>query len=115
MDALKIALTHPWLLSFGGLALTIGFLCWRWASRHDLKGLATEAAIQVAWNKGDINTETEIGNRIKSLQAETSNVKRAQTVAGYAARHVVSRVVNWFGLGSMAAGLAMIAAAFFWK
>lgn len=115
MDALKTALTHPWLLGFGGLSLLIGFLCSRWASRYDLKGLATEAAIQVAWNKGDINTETELSNRFKALQDEGSNMKRAQTVAGYAARHVLSRFVNWFGLGSLAAGLAMIAAALFWK
>jgi hypothetical protein len=36
-------------------------------------------------------------------------------VAGHAARHVLSRFVSWFGLGAMAAGLALIATAIYWK
>ncbi|MFM9941341.1 MAG: hypothetical protein ACKVP7_17805 [Hyphomicrobiaceae bacterium] len=115
MAAVTQALNHPYLLGFGALLLVLGFLLCRWASRYDLKGLAAEAAIKVAWNKGDLNTETEIGNRLKELQDEKSNVKRATTVAGHAARHVLSRFVNLAGLASLLVGAGLIAAAFFWK
>lgn len=115
MSAINTALTHPYLLGFGAMLILIGLLLCRWASRYDLKGLAAEAAIQVAWNKGNLSTETEIGNRIKALQDEQSNLNRAKSVAGHAARHVLSRFVNWAGLAAIVVGAGMIGAAFYLK
>ena len=113
MAALKGALGHPYLLTAAGILLFVGYLCWRWAARHDLKGLATDAAIQIAWNKGSLDTETESGNRLKALQSNPSHLSKATTVAGYATRHVLSRFVNWFGLSAMASGLALAGLAFY--
>lgn len=115
MSALLSALSHPYLLGFGAALVVVGLLMCRWAAKHDLAGLATEAAIKVAWNKGDLSTETELGNRFKALQHEESNINRAKSVAGHAARHVLSRIVNWSGLSAIVIGAGMIAAAFYLK
>lgn len=115
MSALQTALSHPVLLGIGAALLVVGFLLCRWAARHDLKGLATDAAIQVAWNKGRLDTETDLGNHLKALKDETSHVKRATAIAGHATRHVLSRFVNWAGLAAMAGGLTLFAVAAFWK
>ncbi len=115
MTALQTALTHPYVLGAAAVLFVIGFLLCRWAARYDLKGLATEAAIQVAWNKGNLSTETELGNRLKELKAESSNVRRATAVAGHATRHVLSRFVNWAGLACIAAAIGLVALAAFWN
>lgn len=115
MSVLQTVLAHPYLVGSGVVLIIAGLLLCRWAGQYDLKGLATEAAIQVAWNKGDLNTETELGNRLKALKEEGSNLKRAQTVAGHATRHVLSRFVNMAGMIAIAAGIAMIAATFYWR
>ena len=109
------ALSHPYLLGSGTALLLLGVMLWRWASRHDLKGLAIEAAWQVAKNRGDPNTETELGNRIKTLQADSSNAGRAKTAAGYAARHVVAQIASLAGIVAMLGGAALTAAAFYLK
>lgn len=109
------ALNHPWLLGGGGLLLVIGLSLWRWASRHDLKGLAVDAAWQVAKNKGNLAVETELGNRLKDLQDDGSNVSRAKKAVGYGVRHVMAQVASIAGMIGMLAGAAMIAAAFYLK
>jgi len=106
---------HPYLLGGGGLLIIIGVLLFRWASRYDLKGLALDAAWQVAKNRGRIDTETDLGNRIKDLQAQSSNVERAKMLAGHAARHVVAQAMNVAALICFAAGAALIAVAVWWK
>lgn len=115
MSALFSALAHPYLLGFGAAFIIAGLLMCRWASRHDIAGLATEAAIQVAWNKGNLSTETELGNRLKALQDEKSNLNRAKSVAGHAARHVLSRFVNWTGIALIVIGAGMLGAALYLK
>ena len=115
MDVIATALTHPYLLAFGAALIIVGLLAMRWASRHDLAGLATDAAIKVAWNKGDLATETDLGNKLKALRDEQSNFNRAKAVAGYGVRHVVSRVVAIGGIIAIVVGLAMIVGAGFWK
>lgn len=106
---------HPALLGGGILLLLIGVLLWRWASRHDLKGMAVDAAWQVAKKRGDINTETELGNRLKELQADPSNLGRAKKVAGYGVRHVIAQIASLAGIVSMLGGAALSAAAFYLK
>jgi hypothetical protein len=56
------AMTHPYLLGAGGLLMVLGLLLMRWASRHDLKGLAIDAAWEMAKNRR-LNVETDLGNR----------------------------------------------------
>lgn len=107
------ALSHPYLLGFGALLLVAGFLLWRWSSRHDLKGLAVDAAWQVAKARGNVGTETELGNRLKDLAADGSNVSRAKKTAGYAVRHVLAQVASIASLLILLGGAGLIAAAFY--
>jgi hypothetical protein len=108
-------MAHPYLLGGGGLLIILGILLFRWASHYDLKGLALDAAWQVAKNRGRLDVETDLGNRLKELQAEGSNVERARMVAGHAARHVVAQAMNVTALICFAAGAVLIAVAVWWK
>lgn len=111
------ALSHPFLLAGGVLLILIGFRLWRWSSRHDLKGLAVDAAWQVARNKGHIAsvTDSDLAHRVKDLQAEGSNVGKAKKVAGVAARHFAAQIASLAGLVGMLAGAGLIGAAFYLK
>lgn len=106
-------LSHPYLLGSGLALLAIGFLLRRWASRHDFKDLAIDAAWQVAKARGDLGTQTELGNRLKELSAEGSHVARAKMAAGYAARHAAAQVAGIAGLAGYGIGALMIGAAFY--
>ncbi len=108
-------MTHPYLLVAGGVLLVCGLLLLRWASRHDLKGLAIDTAWEVAKNRGRVDVETELGNRLKDLRAESSNVGRAKMVAGHAARHVAAQVATIVGLVALAAGAVLIALGVWWR
>ncbi len=108
-------MSHPYLLAAGGVLIICGFLLLRWASRHDLKGLAIDTAWEVAKNRGRVDVETELGNRLKDLRAESSNVGRAKMMAGHAARHVAAQAASIAGLGPLAAGALLIALAVWWS
>lgn len=107
-------MTHPYLLAAGGILMVCGLLLLRWASRYDLKGLAIDTAWEVAKNRGRVDVETELGNRLKDLRAESSNVGRAKMVAGHAARHVAAQAAGIAGLVALAAGVLLIALAVWW-
>jgi hypothetical protein len=109
------AMTHPYLLAAGGLLIVCGLLLLRWASRHDLKGLAIDTAWEVAKNRGRVDVETEFGNRLKDLRAESSNIGRAKMVAGHAARHVAAQVATIAGLIALAGGAILVALALWWS
>lgn len=107
-------MTHPYLLAAGGILMVCGLLLLRWASRYDLKGLAIDTAWEVAKNRGRVDVETELGNRLKDLRAESSNVGRAKMVAGHAARHVAAQAASIAGLVALAAGGLLIGLAVWW-
>lgn len=109
------ALSHPYLLAFGGVLLVMGFWLWRWASRHDLKGMAVDAAWQIAKARGDLKAETELGNRIKDLAGDASNVSRARKATGYAVRHVLAQAASIAAALAMLGGAGIMAAAFYLK
>ena len=108
-------MAHPYLLGSGGVLVLLGILLYRWASRYDLKDLALDAAWQVAKNRGRLDVETDLGNRLKELEAEGSNVERAKMVAGHAARHVAAQAMNVAALICLAVGAILIAVAVWWK
>jgi hypothetical protein len=110
-----LTMGHPYVLAAGGLLILLGVLLLRWASRHDLKGLAADAAWQVIRNRGRFNVRTELGDRLQDLRAETSNLKRARKVAGHAGRHVVAQALSVAGLVCLAAGAVLIAEAVWWR
>lgn len=106
-------MSHPYLLAAGGILIICGLLLMRWASRYDLKGLALDAAWEVAKNRR-LDVETELGNRVKGLRDEASNAGRAKMVAGHAARHVAAQVASIAGVVALAAGALLIALAVWW-
>src|SRR5262245_60162823 len=108
-------MAHPYLLGGGGVLIILGVLLFRWASRYDLKGLALDAAWQVAKSRGRLDVETDLGNRLEERQAEESKVERAKMVAGHAARHVAAQAINVAALISFALGALLIAIAVWWK
>lgn len=108
-------MAHPYMLGSGGLLIIVGLLLYRWASRHDLKGLAVDAAWQVSKNRGRLDVDTELGRRLRDLQAEDSNAARAKMVTGHAVRHIVAQVLNVAALIALAAGAVLIGLAMWWK
>jgi hypothetical protein len=111
------SLSHPWMIVAGLALLVLGFFMKRWASRHDLKDLAVDAAWQVAKAKGDLTAaqSSDIGQRFKELADEQSNVGRAKKVAGHAVRHVVAQVLGIAGMTAMLVGVILIGLAFYWR
>lgn len=107
-------MTHPYLLAAGGFLIICGLLLLRWASRYDLKGLAIDTVWQVAKNRGRVDVETELGNRVKELREESTNVGRAKMVAGHAARHVAAQAASVAGLVALALGAILIALGVWW-
>lgn len=107
------AFSHPYLLGSGALLLLLGIWLWRWSSRHDLKGMAVDAAWQVAKARGDLKVETELGNRIKDVTADASHTGKAKKAAGYAVRHALAQVASLVSLAAIIGGAALIAAAFY--
>jgi hypothetical protein len=108
-------MAHPYLLGSGGLLIIIGLLLYRWASRYDLKGLALDAAWQMAKNRDRLDVETELGKRLKELRSEESNAARARRIAGHATRHVMAQALNVAALVAWAAGAVLIGLALLWK
>jgi hypothetical protein len=125
MSSITTALSHPYLLIGGAVLLLIGYWLRSWAAKHDLidmaRGAATDAAWQVAKNKGKLAAaaDTEAVQKFKGLTTEFSTEKshtgKAKKAAGYAARQAIATVAGIAGLVSLLAGLVMIGTAFFWK
>ena len=108
-------LSHPWLVGIGIVLLIIGFWLWRWAGRHDLKGLAVDAAWQVAKARGDLSARSDLRDKLADLKADGSNVSRAKKAAGYAGRHVLAQIASLAGLVSMLGGVGLIGLAAYLK
>ncbi|HEX4893921.1 MAG TPA: hypothetical protein VFV47_11580 [Hyphomicrobiaceae bacterium] len=111
---MQALLSHPFLSGGGALLVLIGLLCMRWASRHDLKGLAVDAAWQVAWNrKLGAATDTEIAQRLKDVSGEATNAGKARKAAGLAVRHALAQAVSLAGLIGIGLGIILIGLAFY--
>ena len=107
---MRLLAAHPYLIGSGAFLLVIGLLLWRWASRHDLKGLAFDAAWHVAWNRGDLSkaAETDIAQRLGDVANQSSNLDRAKMAAVVATRHFAAQVANIAALVAMLIGLALL-------
>jgi len=111
------AIPHPYLLAAGVILFLIGIWCWRWSSRHaiDLKGAAIGAAIDGAINRKIPGVPEDIKGKVDRITSETTNIGRARTAGGIAARHFMAQVVWIASLVSLAIGAGLIAAGVFWK
>jgi hypothetical protein len=106
---------HPYLLASGLIALAIGLLLIRWSGRHDIKGLAIDAAWTAAKSRGKTAMTPEIQARLDALKADASMVGRTRQVAGMAVRHFLSQIAGIASLVAIAAGVGLLAAGIWWK
>lgn len=109
------SIAHPWMLALGIAALIIGWLLMRWSGRHDMKGLAVDAAWTAAKSRGKNAMTPEIQAKLDALKADASAVGRTKQVAGMAARHFVAQVAGIAGIVALLAGAALIAAGIWWR
>ena len=108
-------LHHPYLLVAGIVGLVVGWLLFRWSGRHDIKGLAFDAAWTAAKSRGKTAMTPEIQAKLDALRADGSTIGRGKQVAGMAARHFVAQVVGIASYVAILGGLGMAAAAFWWN
>ncbi len=108
-------LHHPYLLVAGAIGLVIGWLLFRWSGRHDIKGLAIDAAWTAAKSRGKTAMTPEIQAKLDALKSDGSTIGRGKQVAGMAARHFIAQIVGIASYIAMLGGLGMAAAAFWWN
>jgi len=112
-------IAHPWILGVGIAALVVGYLLRRWASRHDLVDVATDAALSAAWStvtrRRLPGVPEEISSRVRDVTNEASHVGKAGKVAGMAARHVLAQAAALAGLVLLVLGIGLVGAAVYWR
>lgn len=106
---------HPYLLVAGIIVFVVGWLLFRWSGRHDMKGLAVDAAWTAAKSRGKTAMTPEIQAKLDALKADASAVGRTKQVAGMAARHFVAQVAGIASYIAILAGIGLAAFAFLWK
>lgn len=109
------SIAHPWLLATGVLLLAVGWLLFRWSGRHDMKGLAIDAAWTAAKTRGKSAMTPEIQAKIDAFNADASTVGRTKQVAGMAARHFIAQAAGIAGLIGLIGGAGLIAAGLWWR
>jgi len=106
---------HPALLAAGLVAFMIGVLLFRWAGRHDIKGLAVDAAWAAARSRGKTAMTPEIQEKLDAFKGEGSKLGKGKQVAGLAVRHFVAQAVSLVSYVAMLVGLGLAAAGLWWK
>jgi hypothetical protein len=110
-----LPIASPALLVAGLGLLIIGIWLYRWSGRHDMKGLAMDAAWKAAVSRGRSAITPEIQAKLDTFNAETSTVGRTKRVAGMTIRHFVAQVVGLVSYAVILGGLAMAAAGVWWR
>ncbi len=106
---------HPSLLAAGLVAFAIGVLLFRWAGRHDIKGLAFDAAWQAAKTRGKTAMTPEVRQKLDAFQADSSKLGKSKQVAGLAFRHFAAQLVSIVSYVAMIVGLGLGAAGLWWR
>lgn len=105
---------HPVLLVSGVALLLVAFVLWRIASRWDLKGMAVDAAWQLA-RRRQLDADSDLSRHWRELSADVSRRSQAKRVAGHAVRHFAAQVMTIAALVLALLGMAAIAFAVFWN
>jgi hypothetical protein len=112
-------IAHPMLLIAGIVAIVVGFLLRRWASRHDLTaalaGGVKKAAFDTVRSKGANLKDNPLAAKLHQVAAEGSHTGKAKVAAGLALKHFIAQAVGIAGLVAMLGGLAAVVAGLFWK
>ena len=109
----------PTLLIIGLVLLVIGYLMLSWASRRNLKDVATGAALgtvwTLVWKRQRPTVPEEFTSRLDEVRAQDSHLGKAKVVTGYAIKHVVAQLVGLAGLAACALGVLLLALGIFWR
>ena len=104
-----------WLMLAGAIAVLVGILVKRWASRYDLK----EAAIGSAWTllrgKRTAENPTEIEAKLHEIRSQATWTGKATKPATTAAGHFLAQIGQAAALFLMLVGLALVGAGYFWR
>jgi hypothetical protein len=101
------------LISVGLIAVVAAFVLHRRASRHDLKGMAIDAAWEAAKKRG-IPEDTELQRRLKAYGDEPSNARRARMAAVDIGKHLGSQVLVVIAWVIALAGLGIAFFGYMW-
>lgn len=105
---------HPVLLVSGIVLLIIAFVLWRIASRWDLKGMAMDAAWQLA-RRRQLDADSDLSRHLRELSADTSRTSQAKRVAGHTVRHFAAQAMTIVALVLALIGLVAVGFAVFWR
>ncbi len=109
------AIHHPLLFAAGVGIFVIGIMLYRWSARHDLKGLAVDAAWKAASSRGKTAITPELQAKLDAFNADASTVGRTKQVAGLTIRHFLAQVVGLVSYAAILGGLALAGAGAWWR
>lgn len=109
---------NPLWLAAGGVCLLVGLVLMRWAGRYDASGIAVDAAWRMARTGSTTGARDELGRvvdeQLADIRADAARIGHARTAVKHGVRFFIARFVNIAGMIFLLAGLALMAAAFFW-
>jgi xanthosine utilization system XapX-like protein len=108
-------IANPSLLIAGLIALVIGIWLYRWSARHDMKGLAVDAAWKAATSLGKTAVTPEIKAKLDAFNADQSTIGRTKQVAGLTIRHFIAQAVGLVSYAVILGGLGLAAAGIWWR
>ena len=108
----------PTLVTIGLILLSIGYLMISWASRCNLREVATGAALGAAWTllwkRQRPGVPEELTSRVEEVRSQRSHLGKAKVVTGYAIKHFVAHAVGLGGMLAFALGVLLMALGVFW-
>ena len=108
-----------WLWVAGAGSVLAGYLLMRWAGRYDAAGIAMDAAWRLAKTRSATGARDELGRvvdeQLADIRADAARLGHTRTAIKHGWRFFIARFVNIAGLVLIAIGLAILAAAAFWR
>src|SRR5689334_9597993 len=97
-----------WLMLAGAVAVLVGILIRRWASRYDLKDAAMDSAWTLLRGKRTADNPTAIEAKLKDIKSQPTWTGKATKTAGTAVGHLLAQVGQVAAMVLLLAGLAML-------
>jgi len=106
---------NAWLILAGTVLVLAGILMRRWAARYDLKDAAIDSAWTLVRGKRTAENPTAVEAKLRDIQSQPTWGGRAAKTAGTAIGHALAQLMNWVAIVLIVAGMALVAAALFWR
>ena len=104
-----------WLAIGGGVLLVLGLLVRRMIDGWDLTDVARDSVWQIARGKRTTLASTAAEIKLREIRGDSSAFGATRRTASTAIKHVLAQVFGLASLIAILAGLALLAAGFFWK